>query len=54
MERWLRSDDRDVLWIMKENLGKQRLIQIDPAWVARWRPKLASRVGRGGARRRKA
>ena len=35
MERWLVSDDRDVRWIMKQNLQKKRLIRIEPAWVER-------------------
>ena len=36
MERWLASDDADVRWIMKENLGKKRLARMDAAWVERW------------------
>jgi hypothetical protein len=36
MEKWFRSSDRDVIWIMKENLKKNRLQRIDPAWVKRW------------------
>ena len=35
MERWLASDDRDVRWIMRENLKKARLARMDPEWVAR-------------------
>jgi hypothetical protein len=33
MEKWLDSDDKDVRWMMKENLKKNRLIKIDPDWV---------------------
>ena len=33
MERWLNSDDQDILWIMKENLKKNRLIKMDAHWV---------------------
>ncbi len=40
MERWLRSPDRDVRWIMKENLTKNRLLRLDPAWVAQARSML--------------
>jgi hypothetical protein len=40
MERWLRSDDRDVRWIMRENLRKRRLSRADPAWVAGWTSEL--------------
>jgi hypothetical protein len=35
MEKWLACDDRDVRWIMKQNLGKARLARADPEWVAR-------------------
>jgi HEAT repeats len=35
MEKWLKSSDPDVLWIMKENLKKKRLLKIDPGWVKR-------------------
>jgi hypothetical protein len=34
MERWFVSDDRDVLWVMKENLRKKRLSRMDAGWVA--------------------
>jgi hypothetical protein len=37
LERWLNVDDKDVRWIMKENLKKNRLVRLDPAWVNRWR-----------------
>lgn len=33
MEKWLASTDRDVLWIMRENLKKKRLLRMDAAWV---------------------
>lgn len=35
MERWLRSSDPDVRWIMRENLRKKRLARLDPEWVRR-------------------
>src|SRR5207248_3071330 len=35
LERWLASRDLDVRWIMRENLRKNRLTRLDPAWVAR-------------------
>jgi hypothetical protein len=38
MEKWLASDDKDVRWIMKENLKKNRLVRMDAGWVARWMP----------------
>lgn len=34
MQRWLASGDPDVRWIMRENLKKNRLARMDPAWVA--------------------
>ena len=33
MERWLSSPDKDVRWIMQENLKKNRLVRMDKAWV---------------------
>jgi hypothetical protein len=36
MERWFRVEDRDVRWIMKENLTKNRLARMDAAWVKQW------------------
>lgn len=33
MEKWLDCDDRDVLWVMKQNLKKNRLERMDPGWV---------------------
>ncbi len=37
MEKWLASEDRDVLWIMKENLRKKRLERMDMGWVQEFR-----------------
>jgi hypothetical protein len=33
MEKWLSSPDRDIRWVMKENLKKNRLIKMDADWV---------------------
>ena len=33
MERWFTDPDRDVQWIMRENLKKKRLERMDAAWV---------------------
>ena len=38
MERWLSSTDPDVAWVMKENMNKNRLAKMDPAWVKKWHP----------------
>jgi hypothetical protein len=32
--------DRDVRWIMKENLKKKRLARVDAEWVAAWKERL--------------
>jgi hypothetical protein len=37
MEKWLASDDKDVSWIMRQNLKKNRLARMDAGWVARWK-----------------
>ncbi len=41
MERWLGSQDADIRWIMKENLGKKRLVRMDKEWVAAQQATLA-------------
>src|SRR6266487_354992 len=33
MEKWLNSHDKDIHWMMKENLKKNRLIKMDADWV---------------------
>lgn len=33
MEKWLTSEDKDIRWIMKENLKKNRLMKMDADWV---------------------
>jgi hypothetical protein len=37
MEKWLQSDDPDVAWIMKSNLGKARMSALGATWLAKWR-----------------
>jgi hypothetical protein len=34
MERWIRSEDRDVRWVMKQNLAKKRIAVAGAEWVA--------------------
>ena len=41
MEKWFDSADKDVRWVMRENLKKDRLRRMDAAWVERWQPALA-------------
>jgi hypothetical protein len=33
MEKWMASKDKDIRWIMRENLKKNRLIKSDEKWV---------------------
>jgi hypothetical protein len=37
MEKWLADTDKDIRWIMKENLKKKRLTRMDAGWVRKWR-----------------
>jgi hypothetical protein len=41
MERWLVSEDRDVRWIMRQNLAKQRLARVDSEWVTAWQARIS-------------
>ncbi|MEI8132966.1 MAG: hypothetical protein WCG34_11075 [Leptolinea sp.] len=36
MEKWLQFDDKDIRWVMQENLKKNRLIRLEGAWVDKW------------------
>jgi hypothetical protein len=36
MEKWLGTKNKDILWIMQENLKKARLTRMDPEWVRKW------------------
>jgi hypothetical protein len=40
MERWMRSPDPDVRWVMRQNLGKRRLLAAGDEWVTSWRSRL--------------
>jgi hypothetical protein len=39
MEKWLACSDKDLRWIMRQNLNKRRLARMDGEWVERWRAK---------------
>jgi hypothetical protein len=41
-EKWIKkaSTDPDLRWLLLENLKKNRLQRLDPAWVARCQAKL--------------
>jgi hypothetical protein len=36
IQRWFAVEDKDIRWIMKENLKKDRLARMDAAWVKQW------------------
>jgi hypothetical protein len=40
MEKWMLCGDKDVVWVMKENLRKKRLERMDSAWVKSWKGRL--------------
>jgi hypothetical protein len=40
MEKWLVKPDKDIRWIMKENLKKARLVRADAGWVKKWQDKM--------------
>jgi hypothetical protein len=40
METWFSNNDKDILWIMRENLKKNRLAKMDAEWVAASRRRL--------------
>jgi HEAT repeats len=41
MERWIRSEDHDVRWVMKQNLAKKRIAVAGAEWVAAMTAELA-------------
>ncbi len=40
MEKWLSSADKDVVWIIKQNLNKSRLCRMDAEWVEKCKAQL--------------
>jgi len=40
IEKWLAHPDRDVRWIMRQNLNKRRLARMDGEWVEAWRARV--------------
>lgn len=40
-EKWLNSPDKDICWMLKENLKKNRLVRMDADWVKACNRKLA-------------
>lgn len=45
MEKWLAHRDKDIRWVMKENLGKSRLARMDADWVEACRLRLMADKG---------
>lgn len=43
MEAWLDDPDKDIRWIMRENLKKNRLERVDARWVERARARVGAR-----------
>lgn len=41
MEKWLVKSDKDIQWVMMENLRKARLARMDSAWVRKWRGRMS-------------
>lgn len=42
MEKWLISTDKDITWIMQQNLKKKRLDRMDGSWVQKWMDRIGS------------
>jgi len=40
MEKWFSNEDKDIRWIMKENLRKERLSRMDKQWTSKWKQTL--------------
>lgn len=40
MEKWFLTEDKDIRWIMKENLCKDRLCRMDKDWTTKWKQTL--------------
>jgi hypothetical protein len=52
MEKWIRSKNDDVIWCMRQNLAKKRLLKMDAAWVRLAMSRLNSgSLGRTSSRR---
>ena len=41
MQKWFVSTDKDICWIMRENLKKNRLVRMDAEWVSKWQADLS-------------
>jgi len=43
MGKWFANKDKDIRWIMKENLKKNRLLKMDMEWTERWKTKMSEK-----------
>jgi hypothetical protein len=43
LEKWFANEDKDILWIMRENLKKNRLHRLAHDWTELWKSKLGVR-----------
>ena len=34
IEKWVKTRDKDICWVMKQNLKKNRLSKMDKEWVS--------------------
>jgi len=34
IEKWIKTKDKDVIWVMKQNLKKNRLSKMESEWVS--------------------
>lgn len=50
LEKWIRSRDPDVLWVMKSNLAKTRMAALGRDWVTESLASLASKPARKPAK----
>lgn len=37
LEKWATCEDKDIRWVIRENLKKKRLERMDPQWTVLWR-----------------
>jgi len=40
MEKWFSKEDKDIRWIMKENMRKERMNRMDKIWTTKWKQTL--------------
>lgn len=43
MENWIKHPDKDICWVMKQNLQKNRLLKLDPEWTGKYSKQMESK-----------